>query len=86
MLRKYGQLNVVLLLAGDAAALCASWLAAYFVRFRIEFIPVTQGYPPLSDYLALLPFVWGAWFLASRFTRLGELIDGVRLDVFQRLE
>ncbi|MEE9276460.1 MAG: undecaprenyl-phosphate glucose phosphotransferase [bacterium] len=78
MLRKYGQLNVILLLAGDAAALCASWLAAYFVRFRIEIIPVTQGYPPLSDYLALLPFVWGAWFVASRFTRLYDHRVGLK--------
>ncbi len=70
MLKRYGQLNVVLLFASDLVALTVSWLLAYLLRFRIELIPVTQGYPPVTDYLILLPFVWVAWLLASRLTHL----------------
>ncbi len=70
MLKKYGQLNVVLLFASDIVALCISWLLAYVLRFRLELVPVTQGFPPVGDYLLLLPFVWASWLLASRLTHL----------------
>ncbi|MEE9241047.1 MAG: hypothetical protein V3U53_07665, partial [bacterium] len=70
MLKRYGQLNVVLLFTSDITALCLSWLLAYVLRFRLELVPVTLGFPPVTDYLFLLPFVWAAWLLASRLTRL----------------
>jgi Undecaprenyl-phosphate glucose phosphotransferase len=40
------------------------------LRFRLELVPVTQGFPPVRDYLLLLPFVWASWLLASRLTHL----------------
>jgi len=70
MLRRYGQLNVVLLAAGDALALLAAWMLAYWARFGLEFIPVARGYPPIGTYLIVLPFVLAAWLLAARLTHL----------------
>ncbi len=70
MLRKYGQLNVALLFVGDAVALAVSWLLSYLLRFQVEIFPVTRGYPPVFDYLVLVPFVWLAWLLAARITGL----------------
>ncbi|OGL59112.1 MAG: undecaprenyl-phosphate glucose phosphotransferase [Candidatus Tectomicrobia bacterium RIFCSPLOWO2_12_FULL_69_37] len=70
MLRRYGQLNVALLFAGDALALLAAWLLAYWARFGLEFIPVARGYPPVGTYLVVLPFVLAAWLAAARITHL----------------
>ncbi|MBT3821918.1 MAG: undecaprenyl-phosphate glucose phosphotransferase [Nitrospinaceae bacterium] len=81
MARRYGQLNVVLLFAGDVAALGISWTLAYFFRFRLELIPVIRGYPPISDYLILLPFVWLAWVLAARLTQLYWFRVGLKSTV-----
>ncbi|MDP7169364.1 MAG: hypothetical protein QF701_16690, partial [Nitrospinota bacterium] len=66
MIRRYGQLNVALLFAGDVVALGLSWIVSYLLRFRLEIIPVALGLPPVSDYLVLLPFVWLAWIMAAR--------------------
>ncbi len=79
MQKKYGQLNVALLFAGDGVSLCLAWTAAYFIRFRAEvFFPVTRGYPPIVDYLVLLPFVLIAWLLGARLTRLYEFRVGLK--------
>lgn len=81
MLKRYGQLNVALLFSSDLVALTVSWLLAYIMRFRIALIPVTQGFPPVSDYLLLLPFVWIAWLLASRLTHLYLFRVGLKSTV-----
>ena len=81
MARRYGQLNVILLFAGDIAALGLSWILSYFLRFHLEVIPVIRGYPPISDYLVLLPFVWLAWTLAARLTHLYWFRVGLKSTV-----
>ena len=82
MQKKYGQLNVALLFAGDGVSLCLAWSAAYFIRFRAEvFFPVTQGYPPIADYLVLMPLVLIAWLLGARLTRLYEFRVGLKSAV-----
>ena len=81
MLKRYGQLNVVMLFAGDASALGLSWILAYLLRFRIEVIPVTRGFPPMIDYLFLLPFIWLAWVLAARLTLLYSYRVGLKSTV-----
>lgn len=78
MLRRYGQLNVVLLFAGDALALLAGWLLAYWLRFGLEFVPVERGYPPIAAYLLVLPFVLVAWLLAARLTHLYNYRAGLK--------
>ena len=81
MLKRYGQLNVVVLFAGDVLALILSWLLAFWLRFRFELIPVTRGAAPLSDYLFLLPFVLLAWVLAARLMHLYSFRVGLRSTV-----
>jgi len=78
MVRRYGQLNLLMLFVGDVAALGLSWIVAYILRFRIELIPVTRGFPPMVDYFGLLPFIWLAWALAARLTHLYSYRAGLK--------
>lgn len=78
MVRRYGQLNLLMLFVGDVAALGLSWIVAYILRFRIELIPVTRGFPPMVDYFGLLPFICLAWVLAARLTHLYSYRAGLK--------
>ncbi len=57
MVRRYNRLLVAFYVLSDA--LLASWafVLAYGIRFESGLIPVTKGYPPLEQYVNLLPFV-----------------------------
>jgi Undecaprenyl-phosphate glucose phosphotransferase len=57
MVKRYNRLLVALYVVTDA--LLASWafVLAYGIRFESGLIPVTRGYPPLEQYLNVLPFV-----------------------------
>jgi hypothetical protein len=57
MVKRYNRLLVALYVISDA--LLASWafVLAYGIRFESGLIPVTRGYPPLEQYLNVLPFV-----------------------------
>ena len=54
MLKKYGQLFISALFVCDTLVITFSWLAAYFIRFELDIIPVEQGVPELSQYIVLL--------------------------------
>ena len=57
MVKRYNRLLVAFYVVTDA--LLASWafVLAYGIRFESGLIPVYRGYPPLEQYLNLLPFV-----------------------------
>ncbi len=57
MVRRYNRLLVAFYVVTDA--LFASWafVLAYVVRFESGLIPVTRGYPPLEQYLNVVPFI-----------------------------
>jgi Undecaprenyl-phosphate glucose phosphotransferase len=57
MVRRYNRLLAALYVITDS--LLASWafILAYGIRFESGLIPVYRGYPPISQYLNLLPFV-----------------------------
>jgi Undecaprenyl-phosphate glucose phosphotransferase len=57
MVRRYNRLLVALYVISDA--LLASWafVLAYAIRFESGLVPVTKGYPPLEQYLHVVPFV-----------------------------
>ena len=78
MLSKYGQLNVLLLFAGDAVALTLAWLGAYWLRFGAGVIPATLGVPDPGVYLVLLPLLLAAWLLASRISHLYHYRAGLK--------
>jgi Undecaprenyl-phosphate glucose phosphotransferase len=63
----------VLFLAIDLAATFAALVAAYWLRFEAEIIPVTKGVPAASAYLRLFPFIAVLWPLVYYFHGLYQV-------------
>ena len=57
MIRKKHQALVNVYIANDAIASALAMLAAYFLRFIVEVIPVTKGTQAISMYTHILPLV-----------------------------
>ena len=57
MVKRYNRLLVALHVLSDAALAMWAFLLAYGIRFESGLIPVLYGYPPLEQYLNVLPFV-----------------------------
>ena len=57
MIARHAKLFVTLHVVSDALFGMAAFTLAYVIRFETDLIPVTRGYPPLSQYLAVLPLV-----------------------------
>jgi len=59
MMRRYNRLLAVFYVVSDALMAMAAFILAYIIRFQLlnDAIPVTKGYPPLEQYLRLLPFI-----------------------------
>ncbi len=57
MVRRYNRLLVAFYVITDALLAIWAFVLAYGVRFESGLIPVTRGYPPLEQYLNVLPFI-----------------------------
>ncbi len=58
MLKQHSQLALALLVAADALAVTAAWLASYWLRFALLPVDAAKGVPPLGDkFLPMLPLV-----------------------------
>ena len=57
MVRRHNRLLVALYVVSDALLAMWAFVLAFGIRFESGLIPVTRGYPPLEQYLNLLPFV-----------------------------
>ncbi len=58
MLKQHNQFMLGLLVAADALAVAAAWLASYWIRFALLPVDPAKGVPPLGDkFLPLLPLV-----------------------------
>ena len=57
MLRRYGRVLVTLYVVSDAMLGILAFGVAYVLRFSSGLIPVTRGYPPFEQYVAVMPFV-----------------------------
>jgi Undecaprenyl-phosphate glucose phosphotransferase len=59
MVRRFNRLLAVCYVISDALMAMAAFILAYVIRFQLlnDVIPVTKGYPPLEQYLTLLPFI-----------------------------
>ena len=57
MVRRHNRLLVAFYVVTDALLAMWAFIFAYGIRFESGLIPVTKGYPPLDNYLNLLPFV-----------------------------
>ena len=83
MLRRYGRLLVGLYVVSDARLGIVSFGLAYLLRFSSGLIPVTRGYPPFQQYVAVMPFVAVLVPLAYYFQGVYRLRRGrSRVDDF----
>jgi Undecaprenyl-phosphate glucose phosphotransferase len=57
MLRRHGRLLVAFYVVSDAILAIAAFGLAYLIRFWSGVIPVTRGFPPFAQYVAVMPFV-----------------------------
>ena len=57
MVRRYNRLLVAFYVITDAMLAVWAFVLAYGIRFESGLIPVTKGYPPIEQYLHVLPFV-----------------------------
>ena len=57
MVRRYNRLLVAFYVVTDALLAVWAFILAYGIRFESGLIPVTRGYPPIEQYLDLVPLV-----------------------------
>ncbi len=57
MVRRYNRLLVAFYVVTDGLLAAWAFVLAYAIRFESGLIPVFYGYPPLGQYLHVLPFV-----------------------------
>jgi Undecaprenyl-phosphate glucose phosphotransferase len=57
MVRRYNRLLVAFYVVTDAMLAMGAFLLAYSIRFESGLVPLTRGYPPIEQYVNLLPFV-----------------------------
>jgi len=57
MVKRYNRLLVAFYVLTDALLAIWAFMLAYAVRFESGLIVVQKGYPPLEQYLQVLPFV-----------------------------
>src|SRR5215212_5499897 len=57
MVRRHNRLLVACYVISDAAIGIIAFLLAYVIRFETPLFPVTKGYPPISQYVNVLPFI-----------------------------
>jgi Undecaprenyl-phosphate glucose phosphotransferase len=57
VVRRYNRLLVAFYVITDAMLAVWAFILAYGIRFESGLIPVTRGYPPIEQYLNILPFV-----------------------------
>src|SRR6266542_3167330 len=73
MIRNSNRRLAALFLTTDLFATFAALVAAYWLRFEAEIIPVTKGIPSASAYLRLFPFIAVLWPLVYYFHGLYQV-------------
>ena len=67
MIKRTNRRLPTLFLVSDLAATLAALVAAYFLRFRAEIVPVTKGIPGAGTYLRLFPLIALLWPIVYYF-------------------
>jgi FlaA1/EpsC-like NDP-sugar epimerase len=70
VVKRYNQLLVVCYVLSDIVLSSWAFLLAYLIRFESGLVPVTKGFPPLDQYLNVLPLV-------ALLTPVGFQLQGV---------
>jgi Undecaprenyl-phosphate glucose phosphotransferase len=83
VVRRYNRLLIALYVISDALLAMWAFILAYGIRFESGLIPVTKGYPPLEQYLHIVPFVAALTPLAFQLQGIYRLRRGrSRVDDF----
>ncbi|MGZ9038975.1 MAG: nucleoside-diphosphate sugar epimerase/dehydratase, partial [Burkholderiales bacterium] len=83
MLRRYGRVLLALYVILDAMLGIIAFGFAYLMRFSSGLIPITRGFPPFQQYVAVMPFVAVLVPLAYYFQGVYRLRRGrSRVDDF----
>ena len=83
MVRRHNRLLVAFHVVTDAVLGMVAFVLAYVLRFETGIIPVTRGFPPLEQYLNVLPFIALVVPLGFHFQGLYRLRRGrSRIDDF----
>jgi len=83
MVKRYNRLLVVYYVLTDGLLAAWAFLLAYGIRFESGLIPVTRGYPPIEQYLTVLPLVAIVTPLAFQLQGIYRLRRGrSRIDDF----
>ena len=57
MVRRYNRLLIAFYVVTDVLLALWAFTLAYGIRFESGLIPVTRGYPPIENYINILPFI-----------------------------
>ena len=57
MIKRHTNLQGGLYVLGDSILAMLAFIVAYLFRFELGILPITRGYPPFEQYLAVLPIV-----------------------------
>ncbi|MBI1875437.1 MAG: undecaprenyl-phosphate glucose phosphotransferase [Acidobacteria bacterium] len=57
MVKRYNRLLTAFFIVTDALAGIVALVIAYLLRFETGLLPVTKGYPPFLQYVAIFPFI-----------------------------
>ena len=83
MVRRYNRLLVAFYVLIDALLAVWAFVLAYGIRFESGLIPVTRGYPPIDQYLHIVPYVAVLTPLAFQLQGVYRLRRGrLRVDDF----
>jgi FlaA1/EpsC-like NDP-sugar epimerase len=57
MVKRYNRLLAVFYIVSDSGLGVLAFVLAYVLRFETGIVPVTKGYPPFAQYVAILPVI-----------------------------
>ena len=57
MIKGYPNLQGGMFVLVDSVLAMLAFVVAYLFRFELGILPITRGYPPFEQYLAVLPIV-----------------------------
>ena len=66
MLKKYSSIFKILFLTGDSFLLLLVWIAAYYVRFDYQILPLRSLPPPFLTHLQLFVYVWFSFIIGVK--------------------
>ncbi|HNR13063.1 MAG TPA: undecaprenyl-phosphate glucose phosphotransferase [Thermodesulfobacteriota bacterium] len=86
MVKRHSQVFLTMLFVGDMVIVAGSWLAAYYLRFYVDFIPIYKEIPPFRIYFSVTFYaalIWAITFRAfglySPMRTVSKLVESTRI-------